>query len=231
MKRLSMLVLLGSFVALALTACNQFIPPQQLNNPLGLNNQSLTLTNPPTTSSLAPQAPANVADFGGSRTFQIQDADLSGVPGWATPHGFSTAIDASGVKLQTSNATTFPASMTVVRTQVSLTVSDPQGPTVTWTHDTGTTAKQLLLLASSGSCVSTTSCSYTVKPGSDLNGALENVSLDSSQTGKLWTIIGSGASTDDVSLDVTLTLSSADSIPSSSMVITLDNAKGTLTFH
>lgn len=231
MKRLSALVLLGAVLALALSACNQFIPPQTVNNPLGLNTQSVTLGNF-TALSLAPQATTTKASFQGTKSTTIQDINLSGVPSWAKPNGFQTAVNASSIKLTSSSAVTFPSSMTVSRAQITLKLSDPKsGTSMTWNEDTGATAKQLLLLSSSGSCTSTTSCSYTVAKGSDLSGALANVSLTSTQTSELWTILTTGSSTNDVSLNVTLTVTSSQNIPASTMVITIDDAKGTLTFH
>lgn len=235
MRRITGLVLVAAAVALLLSACNNFIPAQTLNNPLGLNGQSLTL-NTISTAALGTQATTHTAVFQGSLSTTIQDPDLSQVPGWAHPNGFSTGIDAGSVVLRPGDATTLPSSLTVTRTQVSLGLTDGNGsPSLTWTDDTGATAQQLLTLTRASSCGATTAagCTYTVQAGPDLQGALEQVTLTSAQTSTLWTILGGGASQDDVSLDATVTAISTDmAVPSGTqMVITLDDAQGTLTFH
>lgn len=233
MRTLRILALAGAAVTLLLAACNNFVPAQTLGNPLGLDGKSVTL-NTVSTSGLTPQA-THTAVFQGSTTTTIQDPDLSQVPSWASPNGFTTGIDAGSVVLKPGDATTLPSSLTVTRTQFSVSLTDGSGnPNVTWSDDSGASPLQLLTLTRD-TCGATAAdgCSYTVQAGSDLQGALAQVSLTPSQTSKMWTILSGGSSQDDVSMDATVTATSTDlAVPAGTqMVITLDNSSGTLTFH
>ncbi|MEJ2290277.1 MAG: hypothetical protein P8Y05_01020, partial [Deinococcales bacterium] len=197
MRTFRVVIILGA-VGLVLSACNAFIPNQQLTNPLGLNNTKVTLGSTNITG-LGTQA-LHTATFQGTKNTTLTDPDLSSVPGWVKPNGFKSALSAASVAL-TGTSSTLPSTLDVTEVIIKLTIQDGSGkPTLNWSYDTG--QKTQLLTLTQTSCDTTTNqCSYSVAAGTDLNGSLVPVDLSSSDVGTLWTILDGGATTDNVTID------------------------------
>ncbi len=230
MRTFRTVVIVGA-LGLLVSACSALIPDQTLNNPLGLNNKTINL-NSVSTAGLATQA-ASTTTFSGSTTTTFPDQDLSGVPSWANPNGFTSDISATGVTIKPGDATTLPQTLNVTRITFGLKVTDGSGaPSFNWSYDSGSTPQQILVLTR-GTCGPTVAdgCTYSVAAGSDLSdvGKLIVVSFSQSQVTTLMDIIGGGTSPNDVTANASVTVDQALS-GAGDMDITLGNATGTLTF-
>lgn len=228
MRTLRTVMALG-VLAVLISACSALIPDQKMTNPLGLDGTSVTLSQT-SVAGIATKAPASTT-FSGSTPATFPDQNLSSVPSWATPNGFSTDISATSVTLEPGASGTLPATLDVTEVTFDLKVTDGSGnPSVTWKYDSG--AKSQILVLTQQSCGTTSQgCTYSVAAGSDLQSAasLIPVSLTPSQVSTLWTIIGKGGSPNDVNASVGVTVN--QSLPSGTqMVVKLGNASGTLSF-
>jgi|GEM_PF-5199738 len=233
MRTFRTVVIVGA-LGLLVSACSALIPDQPLNNPLGLNKQTINL-NTVSTAGLATQA-ASTTTFSGSLATSFPDQDLSKKPSWANPNGFTSDISATSVTIKPGDATTLPKTLNVTRVSFGLAVKDGSGaPSFTWSYDSGATPQQILVLTR-GTCSTAVAdgCTYDVAAGSDLSdvGKLIVVSFSQSQVTTLMDIIGGGTSPNEVTANASVTVDQALAGLTSggSMDITLGNATGTLKF-
>lgn len=223
-------VIVVAALALLVSACNALIPDQPVTNPLGLNNSTITL-NQTSTAGITPQAAASTT-FSGSTSSTVKNIDASGIPGWASPSGFTTSISATGVTIKPGTAATLPSTLDVTQVTFGVTVTDGSSkPSVTVDYNSGQQSQILVLTQSSCGAASADGCSYSVAAGSDLTAAADLIplSLTPAQVGTLWTIITAGGSPNDVSATAGVTVNAP--LPAGTqMVVKLGNASGTLTF-
>lgn len=221
-------------LALLLSACGALsglIPAQQINNPLGINNESVTLTQG-STAGLAPQA-TSTTTFSGTFSGTFPDINTSSLPGGITPKGFEADVDLGATATLSSASSTsssaFPTSFDVTAATLSLTVKDGSG-SPTFTLPT-INASGTLLTATEQSCSGSApvTCTYALKAGPDLGAALFPIKLSQSQVATLFKIVTQGSKTNDANGSFSLTLN--QSLPSdATLKVTLVSPKGTLSF-
>ncbi len=229
MRTFRTVIIVGA-LGLLVSACSALIPDQTLNNPLGLDNQTIALNNVGT-AGLAQQATGSTS-FSGSTTTHFPDQDLSSKPSWANPNGFTSDIAATSVTIKPGDSTTLPSTLNVTQVTLGLTVTDGSGtPSFNWSYDSGTKSQILVLTRDTCGATAADGCTYTVAAGSDLSdvGKLIVVSFSQSQVGTLMDIIGKGTSPNDVTANAGVTVDQALT-GVSEMDVTLGNATGTLKF-
>lgn len=229
MRTFRTVVIVGA-LGLLVSACSALIPDQTLNNPLGLDQQTIALDSV-STAGLAQQAAGSTA-FSGSMNTTFPDQDLSSKPSWANPNGFTSDIAATTVTIKPGDNTTLPPTLNVSRVTFGLAVQDGSGtPSFNWSYDSGTKSQILVLTRDSCGATAADGCTYKVAKGSDLTDVakLIVVSFSQSQVTDLMTIIGQGTSPNKVTADASVTVDQALS-GVSEMDVTLGNATGTLTF-
>jgi hypothetical protein len=231
--RIFRIALVVGGLALVLSACglvNSLVPNQTVANPLGINGTQVTMTSPPPTAGLAPQATATT--FGGAFHGTFSDIDASKIPSGVKPNGFDADINvAATATITTSSAGSLPASFDVTEVTLNLTVND--GPTAGGTPSFTLTPpydhKGTSLLHFTKTSCTATECTYSVTQGPDFGSALIALALSSSDVNTLWTIVTSGQPTNYASGVATVTVSTP--LPSdAALTVTLVSKDGTLKF-
>ncbi len=216
-------------LALVLSACaliNNFIPDQQIANPLGINGTSVTMS-AVTTPGLAPQAAATTT-LGGSFSGSFPDIDASQIPSGVHPNGFTAPIDVSAsASVATATPSALPASFSITNVTLALHVEDGSG-TPSFDLAPPYTHSGTLLTFTKGTCTAS-ACDYSVAAGPDLGTALIALDLSSSDVATLWQIVTAGTSPNAASGSITVTVDQA--LPSdAALTVTLESPTGTLTF-
>lgn len=220
-------------LTIALSACglvNSFIPNQDVQDPLGLDGQPVTLdaVQPAGQAALAPQA-LSVQVSGAFVGHAFNDVDVSDIPAGIGPKRLVVDV-ALGTTATLSSATgALPDTVMVTAADLTLTVKDGTGsPTVDVAASAEATTGLLTLEKLDPSCVAATGCDYSVTPA-DPDDALITVDAKGSAFSDLWKIVTTGDQTNSVSGSFTLTLGS--NVPADvSAEVTFSAPTGTLMF-
>lgn len=221
-------LLLAAAVAL-LSACS-VIPPQQVNDPLGLHGEELVVTFAPATSSgVSAAATLGAQSVAGSANGVFEFADLEGgLP--INPGTLTNDIDFASVRLSPADETTAPETITL--SDAALDIRMWQGAASY--EDAAADERVQYLLAAGGpitlervTCFGIdSSCSYTVD--SDAL-ALGTVKFSGAPLGNLMQIIFNAPSPNLGSASFSVQ-AVPETVAGMTLTITLDAAEGTIGF-
>ena len=228
MRYLRSVVVLAA-LAVVLSACglvNALVPDQDVNDPLGIDGQTVTLSaNSSALGSASTQALSlNVAsNFAG----EFDDIDTSEFPAGVHPKEMLLDVALRATAILTSATGVLPDEVEVTAASLTLTVADGSGsPSVT----VGATAGGGLLTLEKidSSCVAIDGCAYTVTPAVG-HDTLLSIDATGQDFLKLWSIATSGSEPNTVA--GTFGLELEPNVPQDTLVeVTISAPTGTFKF-
>ena len=212
-------------VALALAACNSFIPDQPLTNAFGLDGVQLELTPTDTAArGLAPQQ-AQSLRFAGEISAFLDDIDASDVPGWVNPATLRETLGLEReLRLTVGLSGGCPSAVTITDAALELSITDPGGTSLAKSFSASG-----LAFTFERSSQGALECSYQAEVDAV---ALLTLLLQGSELDTLYNdILANGQQPNEVAGSFALTVSSDEPLPTDATLrVTLSSSEGLMTF-